>query len=137
MMGKVWDEDTNIFKHMMRTEVKRLRPFASDRQSRADRTGKKILDQLRDIINSAIELDKMMMCSRVVFLIDWWDTSQNPRSLQRWNPEVMEAEAWEKDLSQKSHVKLRLSPILYKFGTADGQNYDTRMVLAKSGVVCD
>ncbi|KAI1068022.1 hypothetical protein LB507_004837 [Fusarium sp. FIESC RH6] len=137
MMGEIWDKDINAFNHMMHTEVKRLRSFASDRQSRADRTGNKISDQLRDIINSAIELDKMMMCSRAVFLIEWWDTSQNPRSLQRWNPEVMEAEAWEKDLSQKSHVKLRLSPILYKFGTADGQNYDSRMVLAKSGVVCD
>ena len=70
MMGEIWDKDINAFNHMMHTEVKRLRPFASDRQSRADRTDKKISDQLRDIIDSAIELDKMMMCSKAIFLVD-------------------------------------------------------------------
>ncbi|KAH7197019.1 uncharacterized protein B0J16DRAFT_390893 [Fusarium flagelliforme] len=137
MLSEMWEEDANAIKHMVRTEAKRLRPFTSDLQLRTDRTDKKISDQLRDIFNSAIELDRMMMCSRAVFLIEWRDLSQNPGSPQRWNPEVMEAEAWEQDPSQKSRVKLRLSPILYKFGTADGQNYDSRMVLAKSQVVCD
>ena len=122
---------------VIHTETKRLRHFVSDRQFRTEKIYDKISDQLSDIFNSAIELDKMMMCSKALFLIRWWDQSQNKDSLRRWNPEVMEAEALKQDLSQKSRVKLRLSPILYKIGTADGQNYDSAMVLAKSKVVCD
>ncbi|KAJ4137768.1 hypothetical protein NW768_003358 [Fusarium equiseti] len=137
IMAEVWDDDANAIKHMIHTETKRLRPFASDRQFRTDRTDRKISDQLRDIIDSSIELDKMMMFSKAIFMIEWCDTSQNPGSSQRWNPEAMEAEAYGQDLSQKSRVKLRLSPILHKFGTADGQNYDSSMILAKGKVVCD
>jgi hypothetical protein len=137
MMSQLWKKDSTAVKRMVHTEAKRLRPFASDHRFKLDRVDKKVSDQLSDIISSAIELDQMMMSSKAVFMIHWRDQSQKPGPLERWNPEVMEAEAYEQDLSEKSRVKLRLSPILYKVGTADGQNYDSRMVLAKSTVVCD
>ncbi|RBR23660.1 uncharacterized protein FIESC28_03589 [Fusarium coffeatum] len=137
MMNQLWEKDSTAIKRMVHDEAKRLRPFASNHRFRLDRVDKKISDQLSDIIGSAIELDQMMMRSKAVFMIHWRDRSQEMGPLERWNPEVMEAEAYEQDLSEKSRVKLRLSPTLYKVGTADGQNYDSRMVLAKSAVVCD
>ena len=137
MMSQLWKKDSAAVKRMVHTEAKRLRPFASDHRFKVDRVDKKVSDQLADIISSAIELDQMMMSSKAVFMIHWRDLSQKPGHPERWNSEVMEAEAYEQDLSAKSHVKLRVSPTLYKVGTADGQNYDFRMVLAKSTVVCD
>lgn len=136
-MNQLWEKDSTAVKRMVHNEAKCLRPFASNHRFRLDRVDKKISDQLSDIIGSAIELDEMMMRSKAVFMIHWRDQSQELGSLERWNPKVMEAEAYEQDLSEKSHVKLRVSPTLYKAGTADGQNYDSRMVLAKSAVVCD
>ena len=137
MIGQLWDKDDAAIKRMVHTETKRLLPFVSDHQSKVDRAYKKISDQLSDIICSAVELDQMMMCSKAVFQVRWLDQSQKPGPLGRWNPEVMEAEAYKQDLSEKSRVKFRLSPIVYKAGTADGRNYDSRMVLVKGRVVCD
>ena len=137
MMSQLWKKDSTAVKRMVHTEAKRLRPFASDHRSRLDRVDKKVSDLLSDIISSTIELDQMMMSSKAVFILHWRDQSQKPGHPERWNPEVMEAEAYEQELSEKSRVKLRLSPTLYKVGTADGQNYDSVMILAKGKVVCD
>jgi hypothetical protein len=137
MMSEMWDKDTIDIKRMLHTETKRLRPFIADHQTRTDRIDKKVSDHLKGIIGSAIELDQMMMCSKAIFQIHWRDRSQKPGHLERWNPEAMEAVAWEHEPSPKRRVRFYASPILYKAGTADGQRYDSSMVLAKGTVICD
>jgi hypothetical protein len=137
MMSKLWDKDHAVLQRLVNVEAKCLRPFYSGGQPRNDRSEKSILDQLRGIMDSAIELDKMMMCSKAIFQVHWRDRSQKPDLTQRYNKDVMVSEAYENDLSPKSRVRFYISPVLYKVGTADGQSYDSRMVLAKGVVVCE
>lgn len=137
MMSEMWDKDSVTIKRMLHVEAKRMRPFTSDDEHRMDRADNKVFEHLKDIVHTAIELDQMMMCSKAIFQIHWRDQSQNPGQLVRWNPEVMEADGWEHDLSKKSRVRFYVSPILYKTGSADGQGYDSQMVLAKGKVICD
>lgn len=49
----------------------------------------------------------------------------------------MEAVGYETELSSESIVKMVISPFLYKAGNADGQNYESSMLLIKADVVCD
>jgi hypothetical protein len=137
MMSKFWDKDHTVLQRLVNIEAKRLRPFSSGGQSGAYRSEERIIDQLRGIIDSAIEIDKMMMCSKAIFQVHWRDQSQNLDPTERYNEHVMDSEAHENDLSSKSRVRFYISPVLYKFGTADGQSYDSKMVLAKAIVVCD
>jgi hypothetical protein len=137
MMSKLGGKDHTVLQRLVNIEAKHLRPFYSSDQSRTDRSEKHIMDQLRGIMDSAIEIDKMMMCSKAIFQVHWRDQSQKPGLTQRYNKDVMVSEAYENYLSPKSRVMFFISPVLYEFGTADGQSYDSRMVLAKAVVVCD
>ncbi|KAF5561107.1 hypothetical protein FNAPI_3847 [Fusarium napiforme] len=137
MMGSLWERDDRGFRRLVLAEAKLLRPFYSTHQSLADRCDRKVTDQLRDILNSAIELDEMMMRSKAIFQVHWRDRSQSPNSAARWNGNVMDSVASTKALSPRSRVVFFISPVVYKTGTADGQKYDSQMVLAKASVVCD
>ncbi|KAF9761345.1 hypothetical protein IL306_003856 [Fusarium sp. DS 682] len=137
MMSRLWENDNIRIRHLVHNETRRLRTFHPAQQSRTDRAEKRIFDQLKDIVDSAIVLNKMMMCSKAIFQVHWRDQSQKPGGHQRWNEDAMVAEAYTNDLSPKSRVMFSISPILHKVGTADGQRYNSRMVLAKGVVVCN
>ncbi|KAF5235488.1 hypothetical protein FANTH_11712 [Fusarium anthophilum] len=137
MFNKLWESDDRLSKRLILAEAKRLRPFYPARLFTTDRCDKQVTDQLRGIIHTAIDLDKMMMRSKAIFKVHWRDQSQKPCGHQVWNEDVMDAEASESVLSTRSRVLFLISPILHKVGTADGQRYDSQMVLAKASVVCD
>lgn len=137
MMCNLWERDDRGIRRLVVAEAKRLRPFHSIHQSTADRCDRKVVDQLREILDSATELDQMMMRSKAIFQIHWRDESQSPSTAEMWNEDVMDSEASTKKLSPKSRVIFFISPIVYKAGTADGQRYNSRMVLAKASVVCN
>lgn len=124
-------------KRLVDTEIEFLKPFFIHRQTRNNRTDKKVNEQLTDIINSAIELDKMIMCSKAILTIQWSVPSNRSSSIVRFDQEFMHCCRRESQPSPKTRVKFVMSPFLYKSGTADGQNYDTAMVLAKAVVVCN
>ncbi|KAF5972606.1 hypothetical protein FCOIX_9246 [Fusarium coicis] len=137
LMGSLWERDDRGFRRLVLAEAKLLRPFHSTHQSMADRCDRKVTDQLREILNSAIELDEMMMRSKAIFQVHWRDRSQSLNSATMWNQNIMDSVASKKTLSPKSRVVFFVSPVVYKTGTADGQRYDSQMVLAKASVVCD
>ncbi|KAF5982891.1 hypothetical protein FBULB1_4080 [Fusarium bulbicola] len=137
MMGNLWERDDRGFRRLVLTEAKLLRPFYSTRQSMVDRCDRKVTDQLRDILSSAIELDEIMMGSKAIFQVHWRDRSQSLNSANMWNQNVMDSVASTNTLSPRSRVVFFISPVVYKTGTADGQRYDSQMVLAKASVVCD
>ncbi|CVK95017.1 hypothetical protein FPRO06_00840 [Fusarium proliferatum] len=138
MIGNLWGRDDRGMRRLVLRETKRLRPFYSARLSSTDRCEKQVTDQLRDIICTAIDLDKMMMRSKAIFQVHWRDQSQKPYGChQKWNGDAMNSEASKNALSPKSRVLFFISPILRKVGTADGQRYNSNMVLAKGLVVCD
>ncbi|KAF4417365.1 hypothetical protein FACUT_12266 [Fusarium acutatum] len=127
MMGNLWERDDRGIRCLVLAETKLLRPFYSTRQSMADRCGRKVTDQLRDILSSAIELDEMMMRSKAIFQVHWQDRSQSLNSATMWNQNVMDSVASKKTLSPRSRVVFFISPVVYKTGTADGQRYDAQM----------
>ncbi|KAM6531676.1 hypothetical protein FSOLCH5_001130 [Fusarium solani] len=92
---------------------------------------------MKAILKSALELDQMLMSSRALFLVRWPDTRQDTSELLAFDEALMEAVAWEREVSPKSVVELIVSPSLVKLGNADGQNYDKHIVLAKGSVVCN
>ncbi|TVY70461.1 hypothetical protein Focb16_v001187 [Fusarium oxysporum f. sp. cubense] len=137
MYSKLWDDDHRFIEQVVSLEAQRLQPFFLRRSARLDRTEKKISEELKDIIHSAVELDKMMMCSKARFMIEWKTPAKTSRSNARYNREFMEAVIYDGELGPKSRVKFFTSPILLKAGTADGQKYNTTNVLAKASVVCN
>ncbi|SCV32361.1 uncharacterized protein FFB14_03973 [Fusarium fujikuroi] len=90
--------------------------------------------EMKAIIDTALELDEMLMNSKAIFTIrrPESDGSKN----QRFDATEMEAFIQGKDLSSKTVVEFAISPMLIKMGNADGCNYDSRMVVCKSLVVC-
>ncbi|KAF4951136.1 hypothetical protein FGADI_7751 [Fusarium gaditjirri] len=137
MMSNLWERDDRSIRRLVLAENKLLWPFYSTSHYMADRCDRKVVDLLREILGSAIELDQMMMRSKAIFQIHWRDQSQSLSTAEVWNEDVMDSVASTKTLSPKSRVIFFISPIVYKAGTADGQRYNSQMVLAKASVVCN
>ncbi|KAF5701663.1 hypothetical protein FMUND_13800 [Fusarium mundagurra] len=136
MFSKLWD-DNNGFIKIVSWETDLLKPFFLRRSPRTDRTQKKINGQLNEIFKSAIELDKMMMSSKAYFMIEWNLPGKKQPTKIRYDKGFMESDFHEVEPNPKSLVKFFASPILSKSGTADGQKYNIRNVLAKASVICN
>ncbi|KAG9507570.1 hypothetical protein J7337_001123 [Fusarium musae] len=137
MFNKLWNDNNGLIKTVVSRETELLTPFFLRRSPRTDRTQGKINEQLTEIFKSAIELDKMMMCSQAYFMIEWNVPGKKPPTKSRYDKDSMESVFQEVKLSPKSLVEFLASPILSKSGTADGQKYNIRNVLAKASVICN
>ena len=137
MLSHLWGDNPAAVRSLANEETRRLRPFFSAQNESFDRTDKKVWDEIKAIIECAVELDQIFMSSKAIFQVHWKDESQNPSMRPRFNSEAMDAVCHDKELSPRSRVVVTLSPFLYKLGNADGQNYDCRMLLAKAYVACN
>ncbi|KAF4487810.1 hypothetical protein FAGAP_11332 [Fusarium agapanthi] len=99
-----------------------------------DKSSSDLFQEMKTIIDTALELDEMLMNSKAIFTIcrPEGDGSKN----HRFDATEMDAFVQGKDLSSKTVVEFTISPRLIKMGDADGCNYDSRMVVCKSLVVC-
>lgn len=90
---------------------------------------------MKSILETALDLDGMLMGSMAILSIQWLQTGQS-KSL-RYDTDLMNSVAHTKELSPKTAVTFMISPVLLKMGNADGCNYDSEMVLCKASVVCE
>ena len=137
LFNRLWVHDKDNIAKFVRAETKLLRPFLVSQASSIDRSELHASNELKAILELALELDNMLMSSRALFLIYWVDDSQPSEKPQYYNEAAMEAVAYQKKLSPQLSVRFFASPFFYKVGNADGQNYDTRMLLAKAKAVCN
>ncbi|KAH7273993.1 hypothetical protein B0J15DRAFT_541926 [Fusarium solani] len=136
ILNQLWGCESGGARALANIETKRLMPFLSAQNSNSDRA-QKVSDEIRVIVECAVELDQIFMCSKALFQIHWKDHGQDHSKRQRYNSSIMEAVGYETELSSESIVKMVISPFLYKAGNADGQNYESSMLLIKADVVCD
>ncbi|KAI8719008.1 hypothetical protein NCS52_00681100 [Fusarium sp. LHS14.1] len=136
ILNQLWGFESEGAKALATLEARRLMPFLSAPNASSD-SGGRVRDEMSVIIACAVELDQMLMCSKALFKIHWRDHVQDHSEPQRYNPNIMDAIASETELSEQSIVKMVISPFLYKAGNADGQNYESSMLLIKAAVVCD
>ncbi|KAF5574394.1 hypothetical protein FPCIR_13609 [Fusarium pseudocircinatum] len=137
MFSKLWDDNNGLINTVVSWETELLKPLFLRRSPRTGRTQGRINEQLAEIFKSAIELDKMMIYSNAYFMIEWNLPGKKPPTKSRYDKESMESVFQEVDLSPKSLVRFFASPSLSKSGTADGQKYNIRNVLAKASVICN
>ncbi|KAF5615318.1 hypothetical protein F52700_13484 [Fusarium sp. NRRL 52700] len=92
-----------------------------------DKPSADLLQEMKSVIDTALELDEMLMNSKAIFTIcrPESDGSKN----RRFDATEMEAFIQGKDLSSKTVVEFAISPMLIKMGNADGCNYDSHMVI--------
>lgn len=92
---------------------------------------------MKGILEGALELDRLIMGSKAIFIVFWGNDLQRTTDRLQYNPETMEVVASNHPISELIPVIFLTSPVLYKVGNADGQNYDNMVVLVKASVVCD
>ncbi|RSL82518.1 hypothetical protein CEP52_001612 [Fusarium oligoseptatum] len=136
ILNQLWGCEPGGMRALANIETRLLVPFFSAKNPSSGSAGK-VSDQLSAIIECAVELDQMFMCSKAIFRIHWKDISQDHSKHQRYNSNTMESIAHEGELSSQSNVKMVVSPFLWKAGNADGQNYESSMLLIKAAVVCN
>ncbi|KPM41604.1 hypothetical protein AK830_g4983 [Neonectria ditissima] len=138
LLGEIWGDDHDRkLRELTTAETRRLRPFWTAQLGSSDRSENRTWDELKAILECALELDHIMMGSKAHIQILWGNDfwKQNGRPL--YNPDFMEAVGWKSTVSSRSSVDFFASPMLEKVGNADGQNYDSQMVLVKANVVCN
>ncbi|KAF5693352.1 hypothetical protein FDENT_2091 [Fusarium denticulatum] len=123
----------HVARREARLEVERLKLFC---KINADNSGTDFRQDMKAVLEAALDLDEMLMGSRAIFLVRWPQDRQS-RILQRFDANQMESLAHTKELSPKTIVKIFISPMLIKLGNADGNNYDSEMTLCKATVVCE
>ncbi|KAF5626265.1 uncharacterized protein FTJAE_9732 [Fusarium tjaetaba] len=98
-----------------------------------DKPSADLLQEMKTIIDAALELDEMLMNSKAIFTVHRPESDGSKN--QRFDATRMDAFIQGKDLSSKTVVEFAISPMLIKMGNADGCNYDSCMVVCKS-LVC-
>ncbi|KAF5971819.1 hypothetical protein FBULB1_9004 [Fusarium bulbicola] len=131
LFGHFFVRDEQAFRTRAAREIERLKAFLAFPK---DKPSSDLLQEMKAIIDTALELDEMLMNSKAIFTIcrPEGDGSKN----QRFDATEMEAFIQGKGLPSKTVVEFTISPMLIKMGNADGCNYDSRMVVCKSLVVC-
>ncbi|KAF5531843.1 hypothetical protein FNAPI_13120 [Fusarium napiforme] len=98
-----------------------------------DKPSADLLQEMKTIIDAALELDEMLMNSKAIFTVHRPESDGSKN--QRFDATRMDAFIQGKDLSSKTVVEFAISPMLIKMGNADGCNYGSCMVVCKS-LVC-
>ncbi|RGP70493.1 hypothetical protein FSPOR_4068 [Fusarium sporotrichioides] len=137
MFSELWDEDGTLINSVINEETKIMEPFSPKHHGRTDRADQKVRRQLKDIFRAALKLDRIILTSKAIFERRWQDPFQKPGGFQLFNEDYMTSDNHETVLTPKSRILFCVSPMLLKTGTADGQNYDSMIVLQKAKVVCN
>ncbi|PON21804.1 hypothetical protein TGAM01_v209391 [Trichoderma gamsii] len=88
-----------------------------------------------EIIKQAANLHLAMMRSKAIFVVQWAGNDSGEDDC-RYDPETMIPLQDEVNATSSSHaVDINESPGVWKIGNADGENFDSVMVLCKSVVV--
>ncbi|KAF5239947.1 hypothetical protein FANTH_9731 [Fusarium anthophilum] len=133
LFGHFFGRDQNAFRREARLEVERLKLFCN---IAADKSGTDFQQEMKAILEAALDLDEMLMSSRAIFLVRWPQGGQS-KTLPRFDAYRMESLAHTNEPSSKAIVKFLISPVLIKIGNADGCNYDSEMILCKATVACE
>lgn len=137
LFEELWDINEKQLNDVISTETGLLRPFWSEKPGSADRSEVKAWDGMKAILEGALELDRLLMGSKAIFKACWENYFQKTANPLPYNPHKMDVVASNHPISARSQVTFFTSPVLFKVGNGDGQNYDKVMVLAKASVVCD
>ncbi|KAF9769154.1 hypothetical protein IL306_013481 [Fusarium sp. DS 682] len=130
-LGHFFVRDEQAFRALAAAEIEELKAFCTLPK---DKSSAPLLQEMKGIIEAAMELDEMLMNSKAIFTICWPETDSSKK--QRFDETKMEAFVHGKDLTSKTVVEFAISPMLMKMGNADGCNYDSQMVVCKASVVC-
>ncbi|KAF4958617.1 hypothetical protein FGADI_2314 [Fusarium gaditjirri] len=133
LFGHFFGRDQNAFRRETRLEVERLKLFCN---ITADKSGTDFYQEMKAILEAALDLDEMLMSSKAIFSVRWPQDGQS-ETLQRFDATQMESLAHSSELSSNKIVRFFISPMLIKAGNADGCNYDSEMTLCKAAVVCE
>ncbi|KAG7422330.1 hypothetical protein Forpe1208_v000680 [Fusarium oxysporum f. sp. rapae] len=133
LFGHFFGRDQNAFRHEAHSEVERLKLFCN---IDADKSGTDFQQEIKAILEAALDLDEMLMSSRAIFLVRWPQDEQS-KILQRFDANQMDSLAHTNELSSKTIVRFFISPMLIKVGNADGFNCDREMTLCKVTVACE
>ncbi|KAH8737365.1 hypothetical protein BGZ61DRAFT_525510 [Ilyonectria robusta] len=131
------DSNEKQLNDVISAETRLLRPFWSEKPGSSDRSEVKTWDEMKGILEGALELDRLLMGSKAIFKACWENSMRKTANPLRYNPHKMDVVASNHPISARSQVTFFTSPVLFKVGNADGQNYDKVAVLVKASVVCD
>ncbi|PNP83352.1 hypothetical protein FNYG_03674 [Fusarium nygamai] len=133
LFGHFFRRDQDAFRREARLEVERLQRFCN---IAADKSGTDFHQEMKAILEAALDLDEMLMGSKAIFLVHWPQDGQSD-ILQQFDTDKMESLAHTSELSSKTIIRFFISPMLIKVGNADGCNYDSEMILCKATVACE
>ncbi|KAL7961454.1 hypothetical protein V8C34DRAFT_311946 [Trichoderma compactum] len=88
---------------------------------------------LRKLFSDAWKIYTAMMTSKAIFIVQWIDEGSGDTH-RRYNPETMEFLNSNDTSEALEYVIIVESPILWKIGNGDGENFDSTTVLCKHSV---
>ncbi|KAF4995124.1 hypothetical protein FDECE_12895 [Fusarium decemcellulare] len=134
LLERIWGPNEAAIRTLATTETKRLQSLINVSRGKQEREEMRIWEEVKRVIDTAVELDLMLESSKALFFTSWGSgLSKHPRGIL-FRSVSMDALASRRTPSPKSRVEFFVSPYLYKMGNADGQNYDCDMILCKASV---
>ncbi|KAL6403459.1 hypothetical protein AUP68_12809 [Ilyonectria robusta] len=137
LFDELWNGNEKQLNDVIAAELRLLEPFWVENPGSPNTSEVKTRDEMKGILEGALELDRLLMGSKAIFEVVWEQELWRETDALQYNPYNMEVVASNHPISAHSPVVFFTSPVLYKMGNADGQNYDSFVVLVKASVVCD
>ncbi|KAJ0168615.1 hypothetical protein CTA2_3443 [Colletotrichum tanaceti] len=134
MIEKTIGVDKKALSDLVKEQTRIFSIFMSQDKQKDPSTLEELREDIGKVFDQAVQLRSIFMSSRAHFMVRWADRPKNESLLYR--AELMDAEAWEVELDEKTVVHFSISPSLLKYGTANGADYDKSKLLVKHRVVC-
>lgn len=133
MIEKIVGSDMDDLASIVMAEHEGFSLLLSEEKQGSQTAKQRLAKQLHKVYADAAELHSIFMKSKALFQVGWMEN----KGTLKYKPKYMEAMGYENDLDNKSVVICQVSPVLLKYGNADGMDYDKGEVLIKLNVVCD
>ncbi|KAF4781819.1 hypothetical protein HER10_EVM0003683 [Colletotrichum scovillei] len=138
MINRIIGVDHTELSTVTQIEITAFINFIPKRCSDHQAKYEKLQKNMCKIFNDALELRAIFMASQAHFYTSWDYMQVADLPPIHFDDKYMEAEGWEREpLGDGNIVLCNISPALVKVGTADGDSYDSDLLLVKARVVCD
>ncbi|KAL7936289.1 hypothetical protein V8C35DRAFT_278499 [Trichoderma chlorosporum] len=111
--------------------MEKLKPFMPDSETEHFKDG------IEKLIKQAADLHFIMMKSKAIFLAQWFGDADGKQFATFDQTKMVSLQYGGSDGTSHSLVKFVAAPALVKIGNADGEKFDTSMVLCESSVILE
>lgn len=137
MIEKIVGDSSNGVADIVKTELRGFSLLLPKEKRQSETALRSLSKQLQKVYTDAVKLHSIFMKSKADFEVKWMRHFTKPDQDIHFLDDWMNVAASESKVDKHSKVVFEVSPVLLKWGNADGSDHKTQSILVKFSVICN